>query len=64
MLRHLLDVTAAFLGHSQVTKAIIAVPAKFTPLQRQATGEAYRRAGLKVRRRFTLLPGCLSYARF
>jgi molecular chaperone DnaK (HSP70) len=31
-----------------VNKAIIAVPAKFTAQQRQATGEAYRRAGLKV----------------
>lgn len=48
MLRYLMDITADFLGHRQVTKAIIAVPAKFTSQQRQATGEAYRRAGLKV----------------
>lgn len=29
VLRHLLKVTADFLGHSQVNKAVIAVPAKF-----------------------------------
>jgi hypothetical protein len=34
----------------QVNKAVIAVPAKFSPEQRQATAEAYKRAGLKVRR--------------
>ena len=34
---------------SQVNKAVIAVPAKFSQLQRQATAEAYRNAGLKVR---------------
>jgi hypothetical protein len=33
----------------QVNKAVIAVPAKFSPEQRQATAEAYKRAGLKVR---------------
>jgi hypothetical protein len=32
----------------QVNKAVIAVPAKFSPEQRQATAEAYKRAGLKV----------------
>lgn len=48
VLKYLMDITADFLGHRQVTKAIIAVPAKFTAQQRQATGEAYRRAGLKV----------------
>ncbi|TFJ83252.1 hypothetical protein NSK_005414 [Nannochloropsis salina CCMP1776] len=34
----------------QVNKAVIAVPAKFTPRQKQATGEAFKRAGLKVMR--------------
>lgn len=29
VLKHLLKVTADFLGHSQVNKAVIAVPAKF-----------------------------------
>jgi hypothetical protein len=33
----------------QVNKAVIAVPAKFSPQQRIATGEAYKAAGLKVR---------------
>ncbi len=32
----------------QVTKAVIAVPAKFDARQKRATGEAYKRAGLKV----------------
>jgi molecular chaperone DnaK (HSP70) len=31
-----------------VNKAVIAVPAKFNAIQRQATAEAYRLAGLKV----------------
>lgn len=34
---------------TQVTKAVVTVPAKFTPAQKRATGEAYKRAGLKVR---------------
>lgn len=50
VLRFLLKVTADFLGHSQVNKAVVAVPAKFNSEQRQATGEAYKRAGLKVMR--------------
>lgn len=33
---------------TQVTKAVVTVPAKFTPAQKRATGEAYKRAGLKV----------------
>lgn len=32
----------------QVTKAVIAVPAKFTNTQRAATAEAFKKAGLKV----------------
>jgi molecular chaperone DnaK (HSP70) len=50
VLKHLLDITADFLGHKQVNKAVIAVPAKFSAQQRQATGEAYKKAGLKVMR--------------
>lgn len=50
VLRFLLKITADFLGHNQVNKAVIAVPAKFNSEQRQATGEAYRKAGLKVMR--------------
>jgi molecular chaperone DnaK (HSP70) len=34
--------------YMQVNKAVIAVPAKFTDAQRAATGEAFKRAGLKV----------------
>ncbi|GAB5036602.1 molecular chaperone [Nannochloropsis oceanica] len=50
VLRRLLDMTADYLGHRQVTKAVIAVPAKFNSRQKRATGEAYMRAGLKVMR--------------
>jgi len=38
VLQHLLRLTADFLGHSQVSKAVIAVPAKFSAQQRAATG--------------------------
>lgn len=48
VIKYLLSVTAQFLGHSQVNKAVIAVPAKFSSLQRQATGHIYKSAGLKV----------------
>ena len=48
VLKYLMKVTAAYLGHNQVNKAVIAVPAKFSPEQRAATGEAYKAAGLKV----------------
>ena len=50
VLKFLLRVTAEYLGHDQVNKAVIAVPAKFDANQRKATGEAYRQAGLKVMR--------------
>jgi hypothetical protein len=42
---------------NQVTKAVITVPAKFTPAQKKATGEAYKRAGLKVLREVGLAAG-------
>jgi molecular chaperone DnaK (HSP70) len=48
VLKGLLKVTSLFLGHNQVTKAVIAVPAKFNDQQRAATGLAYKLAGLKV----------------
>ena len=48
VLQHLLQITADYLGHKQVNKAVIAVPAKFTTEQRAATGSAYKAAGLKV----------------
>eukprot|EP01032_Pedospumella_encystans_P010740 gene10740-12528_t len=50
VLKYLLDITAEYLGHDQVNKAVIAVPAKFSQLQRQATAQAYKNAGLKVMR--------------
>lgn len=46
---HILD---SYIHHNnqtmQVNKAVIAVPAKFSALQRQATAQAYKNAGLKV----------------
>lgn len=48
ILKHLLDLTAKQLGHRQVRKSNMAVPAKFAPEQRQATGAAFKTAGLKV----------------
>ena len=48
ILKALLRITSKFLGHSQVNKAIIAVPAKFNSNQRAATAAAYKAAGLKV----------------
>lgn len=48
VLKYLLKITSKFLGHDQVNKAVICVPAKFTPEQRAATGAAYKAAGLKV----------------
>lgn len=48
VVRYLLSITASFLGHKQVNKAVIAVPAKFSMKQRAATGEAFKAAGLKV----------------
>ena len=48
VLKYLLKITSTYLRHNQVNKAVIAVPAKFDANQRQATGECYKRAGLKV----------------
>jgi len=48
VLRFLLGVASDYLGHKQVNKAVIAVPAKFSQKQREATGAAYKAAGLKV----------------
>jgi molecular chaperone DnaK (HSP70) len=50
VVHHLMQITAAFLGHSNVMSAVICVPAKFTALQRQATVDAFRGAGVKVTR--------------
>lgn len=48
VLGQLLQRAADYLGHSQVSKAVIAVPAKFDARQRAATVEAFRLAGLQV----------------
>lgn len=48
VLGDLLHRAAAYLGHTQVSKAVIAVPAKFDARQRAATVEAFGLAGLKV----------------
>lgn len=48
VLRQLLQRAADYLGHSQVSKAVITVPAKFDARQRAATAEAFRLAGLQV----------------
>jgi molecular chaperone DnaK (HSP70) len=45
-----------FIFTGQVNKAVIAVPAKFSPEQRAATGEAFKAAGLKVPFEDRLLP--------
>eukprot|EP00903_Cladosiphon_okamuranus_P019908 g18297.t1 len=48
VLGELLRRAANYLGHSQVSKAVIAVPAKFDARQRAATVETFRLAGLQV----------------
>jgi molecular chaperone DnaK (HSP70) len=46
----LAEMVSEYLGHGQVATAVIAVPAKFNVLQRQATELAFKNAGLKVMR--------------
>merc|ERR1719498_652140 len=48
VLKHLLKLTAMHLKHDRVSKAVIAVPAKFSTVQKAATGVAFQNAGLKV----------------
>ena len=47
---HLLDNAKKYLGHAQITTAVVAVPAKFNAKQRRATALAFNLAGLKVAR--------------
>lgn len=49
-MKRLLDVAELNLGHRNVNKAVMAVPAKFNSAQRQATVEAFKQAGLRVMR--------------
>lgn len=50
VVKHLLKMTNRYLGHENVKSAVICVPAKFDALQRQATVQAFREAGVSVQR--------------
>jgi len=50
VVKHLLHLASVYLGYDHITSAVIAVPAKFTPMQRAATARAFQMAGLKVTR--------------
>ena len=50
VVKHLINLTNNFLGYENIKSAVIAVPAKFTMLQRQATAQAFKLAGIKVAR--------------
>lgn len=50
VVKHLLQMTHRYLGHENVKSAVICVPAKFDALQRQATVQAFRDAGVSVQR--------------
>jgi molecular chaperone DnaK (HSP70) len=50
VLMHLRNMVARHLGHDNVRSAVICVPAKFTPTQRQYTVNAYQLAGFHVLR--------------
>lgn len=45
---YLMKLTQHHLGYDNVKSAIIAVPAKFDMIQRQATAQAFKLAGIKV----------------
>ena len=49
-MKRLLDIAELNLGHRNVNKAVMAVPALFNSAQRQATVEAFKQAGLRVMR--------------
>jgi len=50
IISHLLSLAAAYLGYDNIKSAVIAVPAKFTPLQRARTAQAFQMAGIRVAR--------------
>ncbi|RLN72812.1 hypothetical protein BBJ28_00025954 [Nothophytophthora sp. Chile5] len=50
VVRHLRAMAHRFVGHDQITKAVIAVPVDFDARQRDATAAAFRAAGLQVSR--------------
>jgi molecular chaperone DnaK (HSP70) len=50
IINHLRTMTRNHLGHNNIQSAVIAIPAKFEPSQRDATIRAFELAGLKVAR--------------
>ena len=48
IIHHLMTLTHAYLGHANIRSAVIAIPAKFGPAQRDATIRAYEMTGIKV----------------
>ena len=50
IINHLRTMTRNHLGHNNIQSAVIAIPAKFEPPQRDATIRAFELAGLKVAR--------------
>ncbi|EEY66816.1 hsp70-like protein [Phytophthora infestans T30-4] len=50
VVQHLRSMAHQFVGHEQITKAVIAVPVDFNNRQRDATVAAFRAAGLAVSR--------------
>jgi len=50
IVNHLMQITKQYLGHDNVRSAVIAIPAKFNGIQRQATVEAFKNVGIKVAR--------------
>lgn len=50
VVRHLRSMAQRFVGHNQITKAVIAVPVDFDAAQRAATQRAFHAAGLHVSR--------------
>jgi molecular chaperone DnaK (HSP70) len=50
IVHHLMTLVRDHLGHDNVKSAVIAIPAKFEPSQRDATIRAYEMAGIKIAR--------------
>ena len=50
VVHYLMTITRKYLGHDNIKSAVKAVPAKFDAIQREATVEAFRLAGIKVAR--------------
>jgi molecular chaperone DnaK (HSP70) len=48
VVEHLMGLADRFLGHNQISRAVIAVPAEFNQRQKKATARAFEAAGLTV----------------